>query len=339
MPRGTGQSFCPRRPRQIIAKPVEPTYSGAVIAGVAQAIEAVLLGTLGMAIHGFYVGHDQPLYALLTLIAVAIANILLNGARTHRVAFYRTLPKQLLRVLAAWSLAFTIIAVGLVLFKASDMVSRVWLVSWYAGGAVLLILYRVALRALMQNWTRDGKLKLRTVIVGGGRDAEELINAIRKGAENDILLLGLFDDRHDERSPETVAGLRKLGKVADLIEFARQTRVDLVIVSMPLSAETRVLEMLKQLWVLPVDIRLSAHMSKLRFTRHAYSYVGQVPVFDVVDRPITDWNLVFKWLFDKIVSVIALILFSPDHVGDGHRHQAREQGPGVLPAEAAGLQQ
>jgi hypothetical protein len=31
-----------------------------------------------------------------------------------------------------------------------------------------------------------------------------------------------------------------------------------VIVSMPLSAEKRVLDMLKQLWVLPVDIRLSA---------------------------------------------------------------------------------
>jgi len=297
--------------RQVIARPVEPTYSGAVIAGVAQAIEAVLLGVLGMSIHALYVSHDQPFYALLTLMTVAIANILLNGARTHRVAFYRTLPKQLFRVLAAWSLAFTIIAVGVVLFKASDMVSRVWLVSWYASGAALLILYRVALRALVLNWTRDGKLKLRTVIVGGGRDAEELINAIRMGAENDILLLGLFDDRHDERSPEAVAGLKKLGRVTDLTEFARQTRVDLVIVSMPLSAESRVLEMLKQLWVLPVDIRLSAHMSKLRFTRHAYSYVGKVPVFDVVDRPITDWNLVFKWLFDKIGAVIALIVFSP----------------------------
>ena len=59
--------------------------------------------------------------------------------------------------------------------------------------------------------------------------------------------------------------------------------------------------MLKQLWVLPVDIRLSAHMSKLRFTSQAYSYVGDVPVFDMADRPISDWNLVFKWLFDKIV--------------------------------------
>ena len=80
---------------------------------------------------------------------------------------------------------------------------------------------------------------------------------------------------------------------------------------MPLSAEKRVLEMLKQLWVLPVDIRLSAHMSKLRFTSKAYSYLGEVAVFDIADRPISDWNLVFKWLFDKIVALVAIILLSP----------------------------
>jgi Undecaprenyl-phosphate glucose phosphotransferase len=156
-----------------------------------------------------------------------------------------------------------------------------------------------------------GRLKRRTVIVGGGKDAGDLIDKIRAGAGNDINLLGLFDDRVDERSPETVAGCAKLGRVADLVEFARRTPVDLVIVSMPLSAEKRLLEMLRTLWVLPVDIRLSAHMSRLKFTDRAYSYLGDVPVFDMADRPISDWNLVFKWVFDKIVAATALVLLSP----------------------------
>ena len=59
--------------------------------------------------------------------------------------------------------------------------------------------------------------------------------------------------------------------------------------------------MLKKLWVLPVDIRLSAHSNKLRFRPRSYSYLGNVPVLDVFDRPITDWDVVMKWLFDKIV--------------------------------------
>ena len=59
--------------------------------------------------------------------------------------------------------------------------------------------------------------------------------------------------------------------------------------------------MLKKLWVLPVDIRLSAHTNKLRFRPRSYSYIGNVPVLDVFDRPIADWDVVMKWLFDQIV--------------------------------------
>jgi Undecaprenyl-phosphate glucose phosphotransferase len=103
--------------------------------------------------------------------------------------------------------------------------------------------------------------------------------------------------------------------------------VDLVIVSMPLSAEKRVLDMLTQLWVLPVDIRLSAHMSKLKFTDRAYSYVGGVPVLDMADRPISDWNLVFKWIFDKLVAITALILLSPIMIATAIAIKLTSKGP------------
>lgn len=296
----------------IIEAPVERQLSGAVVAGVAQAVEAVLMVLLGYGIYEYYVELGQPAFYIPVILASCLlANILFNAARTHRIAAYRTIFSQISRVLVGWTLVMTVLMVGIFFLKASDYFSRVWLASWYVGGAVMLVAYRLSLRALVMRWTTQGRLRRRTVVVGGGKDAEELIEKIRSSASNDIMLLGLFDDRIDERSPETVSGYPKLGKVADLIEFARRTPVDLVIVSMPLSAEKRVLDMLTQLWVLPVDIRLSAHMSKLKFTDKAYSYVGDIAVFDMADRPISDWNLVFKWVFDKLVAFTALILLSP----------------------------
>ncbi|UJW85892.1 undecaprenyl-phosphate glucose phosphotransferase [Devosia sp. SL43] len=296
----------------IIAAPVERTISGAVVAGVAQVVEAALLAALGYGIYEYYVELGQPAFYIPVILASCLlANVLFNAGRTHRITAYRTVINQLSRVLVGWTLVMVVLAVGIFFFKASDLFSRVWLASWFGGGAVLLIGYRLALRALVMRWTDQGRLRRRTVVVGGGKDAETLIEQIRSSASNDIALLGLFDDRIDERSPDSVAGYPKLGKVADLIEFARRTPVDLVIVSMPLSAEKRVLDMLTQLWVLPVDIRLSAHMSKLKFTNKAYSYVGDIAVFDMADRPISDWNLVFKWVFDKVVAITALILLSP----------------------------
>lgn len=317
-----------RQAEAIIAAPVERRVSGAVVAGVAQVVEATLLAALGYGIYEFYVELGQhAFYIPVILASCLLANVLFNAGRTHRISAYRTVFSQTGRVLIGWTVVMTVLTVGIFFFKAADLFSRVWLASWYVSGAVLLVGYRLGLRALVMRWTAQGRLRRRTVIVGGGKDAESLIEQIRSGASNDIALLGLFDDRIDARSPDNVAGYPKLGKVADLIEFARRTPVDLVIVSMPLSAEKRVLHMLTQLWVLPVDIRLSAHMSTLKFTDKAYSYVGDIAVFDMADRPISDWNLVFKWVFDKLVAITALILLSPIMVATAIAIKLESRGP------------
>lgn len=312
----------------IIAAPAERNVSGPVVSGVAQVVEAVMLALLGYGIYEYYVEPAQPtFYIPVILAACLLANVLFNAARAHRIAAYRSIFSQIGRTLIGWTLVMTLLTVGIFFFKAGELFSRVWLISWYVGGAVLLVAFRLSLRALVGRWTAMGRLRRRTVIVGGGKDAEALIEQIQASASNDILLLGLFDDRIDDRSPDAVAGYPKLGKVADLIEFARRTPVDLVLVSMPLSAEKRVLDMLTQLWVLPVDIRLSAHMSKLKFTDRAYSYVGDIAVFDMADRPISDWNLVFKWVFDKVVALTALILLSPIMIATAIAIKLESKGP------------
>ena len=80
---------------------------------------------------------------------------------------------------------------------------------------------------------------------------------------------------------------------------------------MPISAEQRLLEMLRKLWVLPLDIRLAAHTNKLRFRPRSYSYIANIPVLDVFDKPIADWDVVMKSAFDRIVGSICLLLLSP----------------------------
>src|SRR6202008_1882911 len=143
------------------------------------------------------------------------------------------------------------------------------------------------------------------------QNGEQLVEALKTQYDTDIAVLGVFDDRNDSRALDTCAGSPKLGKVDDIVEFARRTRVDLVLFALPISAETRILEMLKRLWFLPVDIRLSAHTNKLRFRPRAYSYLGKVPTLDVFEAPITDWDLVMKWLFDHLVGAVVLLLAAP----------------------------
>jgi Undecaprenyl-phosphate glucose phosphotransferase len=163
----------------------------------------------------------------------------------------------------------------------------------------------------VRHWASTGRLTRRVIIVGGGREGETLVRAIHAEAHSDLRICGVFDDRAGDRSPPVVAGIPKLGTVDDLVRFTRRTRVDLILVSLPLTAEERVLQMVRKLWVLPVDVRLAAHMNRLRFRPRAYSYIGNVPVLDIFDKPIADWNMVVKSLFDRLVGGLILLLCLP----------------------------
>ena len=279
---------------------------------------------------------------------------------------------------------------------------------WVTGFITFAAIYFALSRLFTHVWSKPlahaGGLKQRIAIVGGGKAAEDAINLIELSPHIDCEVVGLFDDRFDNRSPESIRKHRKLGKITDLADFARSNRVDLVIVAIPMtaeqrllqilkrlwvlpvdirisaaaaelklspraytylgklpllnvferplsgwdsflksvmdktiallaivalpvSAESRVLQLIKKLWVLPVDIRLAAHASKLRFRPRAYSYAGNVPLIDVVDKPIADWDKVMKWVFDKVVGTLALIALSPVMVAVAIAIKLDSKGP------------
>jgi Undecaprenyl-phosphate glucose phosphotransferase len=293
---------------------VRPAYSPIVIAGAARLADFVLLSVIGIGIYLLYVVplsgfHWEYVAAIIGMTIAAV--ICFQAADIYQVQVFRGQLRQMTRMISSWAFVF-LLFIGVSFFaKLGSEISRLWLSAFFFIGLSVLIAERLLLRALARSWARQGRLDRRTVIVGSDKSGEQLVEALNNEYDNDIHVLGVFDDRNDNRALETCAGSPKLGKVDDIVEFARRTRVDLVLFALPISAETRILEMLKKLWVLPVDIRLSAHTNKLRFRPRSYSYLGKIPTLDVFEAPITDWDLVMKWLFDRIVGSICLLMALP----------------------------
>jgi len=292
---------------------VRPAYSPIVIAGAARLADFVLLSVIGIGIYLLYVVplsgfHWEYVAAIIGMTIAAV--ICFQAADIYQVQVFRGQLRQMTRMISSWAFVF-LLFIGVSFFaKLGSEISRLWLSAFFFIGLSVLIAERLLLRALARSWARQGRLDRRTVIVGSDKSGEQLVEALNNEYDNDIHVLGVFDDRN-ERALETCAGSPKLGKVDDIVEFARRTRVDLVLFALPISAETRILEMLKKLWVLPVDIRLSAHTNKLRFRPRSYSYLGKIPTLDVFEAPITDWDLVMKWLFDRVVGSICLLMALP----------------------------
>jgi Undecaprenyl-phosphate glucose phosphotransferase len=293
---------------------VRPAYSPIVIAGAVRLADFVLLSLIGIVL---YFGYVVPLTGfhwsyVAAIFGMSIAAVIcFQAADIYQVQVFRGQLRQMTRMISSWTFVFLLFIGASFFAKLGGEVSRLWLAAYFVIGQAALIGERLFLRTQVRRWAREGRLDRRTVIVGSDQNGEKLIEALKVEDDSDIEILGVFDDRNDSRALDTCAGAPKLGKVDDIVEFARRTRIDLVLFALPISAETRILEMLKKLWVLPVDIRLSAHTNRLRFRPRAYSYLGKVPTLDVFEAPITDWDLVMKWLFDHIAGGIVLLLAAP----------------------------
>ncbi len=296
--------------RAIAAEPVRASVSPVVLAGAIRLLEFALIGALGFAVYLLYLYADEGFalrYVAASLAIAGAAVAAFHVADLYDVATLRTHVHQLSRLGVVWAAIFLLAFAVAFFAKFEGMYSRVWAASFFGTGLFMLYGLRLITATLVRHWTREGRLVRRTVIVGGGGPGESLIHALEAQRDSDLDIRGVFDDRGDDRSPARVADVPKLGTVDDLVEFARRTRIDLLFVSLPITAEERVLQMVRKLWVLPVDIRLAAHTSKLRFRPRAYSYIGNVPVLDVFDKPIADWNFALKWLFDRIVGGLLLL--------------------------------
>ncbi len=292
----------------------KPHYSPVVLAGLVRLVEFALICAIGITLYLVHVvphaGYAAsyfvaiPAVATLSLLAFQILNI-------NCIAAFRSPIQQGFRIAGGWSFVF-LAALAFVFFLKLDVtISRVWMLGWYGLGLLALLLERGALSMLTGYMSRTGRLERRTVIVGGGPAGELLLLELKAQKDTDLKIYGVFDDRNDARSPDNVAGYPKLGNVDDLVALARHTRIDLIIFTLPISAEQRLLQMLRKLWVLPIDIRLAAHMNKLKFRPRSYSYIGSVPVLDVFDKPIADWDVIIKSIFDRVVGALALIALSP----------------------------
>ena len=308
-------------------------YSPIVLGGLVRLIEFLLLAVVGFAVHEVHVaplwGHDTA-YAIVIPGMSLLAVISLQALGLHHVSALRAPAPHGLKILGGWTLVF-VGALALQFFlKLDGQFSRVWLAGWYLFGLAALMSERFALAAFVRALTRQGKLDRRTAIVGGGPSAEPVLRALAAQDDGDLRILGVFDDRSDARSPDVVAGFPKLGSIDELVEFARRTRLDLVIFTLPISAEERLLQMLRKLWVLPVDIRLAAHSNKLRFRPRSYSYIGDMPVIDIFDKPIADWDVFVKAAFDKIVGALCLIALSPAMLAVAIAVKLNSRGPALF---------
>ena len=325
----------PRWRQSINAEDRSSLISPIVISGCFRLFELLVLAVVGMATYVAYVAggisatemHDVGTYAVAVSAVCFLTAMIFHAANVYNIQAYNTPIRQTAKITLALLMVFALFIAGLFFLKMGDVFSRVWMATYFLLGWLFILFFRFSFAAVLQQWCKEGRIYRRAVVVGGGEQGVEVIKALEANETSDIRICGIFDERGDDRVPARIEGYPKLGNYDELVEFGRNSRIDLLIVTLPLTAESRLMSVLKKLWVLPVDVRLAAHTTKLRFRPRAYSYIGKVPFIDIFDKPLADWDFVLKWLFDKGIALMALVLLSPVMIGTALAVKLTSSGP------------
>jgi len=280
-----------------------------------RAADFVVIVLLGLAIAHLYVDElrvlSTPRYLAAILItgAAVVATFELLGLYTLRV--FSTFIDKMPMIALGWTVSFLALVAAIVFLKIGADVSRVWLATWYLGGTLALFAERLVMAWTIRAWARSGRLYQRAVIYGAGAVTADVIAKLEADSDSIVRIAGIFDERAADRAPRQIAGYPRLGGLTELLAMSRVTRLDLIIVAIPLAAEDRLANVVRRISILPADIKMPARATALRFSPRTYSHVGSVAMIDLYDKPIAGWGTIAKWLFDKVVGVTALILLAP----------------------------
>ena len=282
-----------------------------VIAAVL-ALDVIAIAVTGLATHATALDGAPGVRTWLAIFGVALATpVILKSRWAYTIASLSRPAHQVAEVALALFLGLCAVAVATMLASADVAAIRYWALHWFPAAFIVCALERLMLSQILAAWTRAGRMARRTVIVGGGKPTFDLIERLDKSGANAIQILGIFDDRDKYRSPEQVGRYAKLGRFEDLEHFCREQRVDLLIIALPTVAEERILQVLKMLWVLPIDVRIAALGSKLKLRSRAYNYIGDVPFLPVFDKPMSDWSVALKTIEDRGLAALGLLALSP----------------------------
>lgn len=248
-------------------------------------------------------------FAFIALIASILAPFFLYDKHFGAIVS-RGKMSQMLRSHSVRYMFFISIVLLLSKFSSiTDDVPMLMLLAWALCGLVLTSVARLVMRQTVRRYQRRGALTEVIAIVGAGPVADRLAQTLQQNHGDTVELLGVFDDKI-LNAPESI--YKAVGNVEQLIELGKKRKIDWILLTLPPTAEQRVLEIVIHLKALSVPIGLCPQHVGLMVPYRLVDYVGDlVPVSLLTDRPVKRWDAVFNSAGEYLPRWIITLMLLP----------------------------
>lgn len=288
--------------------------SSSVLSGLFSFLDTAILAIAGVGIYAYILGN--PIY-MREIYSFAIVFICLSYFFIGRFAGIYSFNSiisphlSLSRLTVTCSTAFMLLLAVCFSLKISDSFSRVWLYSYAFSAFFMIVAYRVIGSVTIASLAKRNICMRNVIIFGSGEQATRLIEQFEKRKLHFNKVIGVFDDRQTRASAK-MKDYPVIGNIEELKRFVRNNHVDDIIIALPWNADERQVDIVRQLRELPSHVHLVSDLVGFRFpNKPSPHHFGAIPMIEVIDSPLSGWNVMLKWLEDRLLSAFLLIVFLP----------------------------
>jgi Undecaprenyl-phosphate glucose phosphotransferase len=299
-------------------------------------LDLIILSATPMVCHWLYFGNWVVTEAELAFVTVSwiitLCSLQFSGAYT-RTAMQRPALVMKNIMLAEAGAIIVVLGFGFIT-RGFDNLSRLWVVISWVMSVALLMIHHVGITALVIRIMKAGYLRERVAIVCTGPIARLVLEKFQEAASPEVLIVGIFDDRK-ARLPTDFEGYQVKGDTDNLLSHIRRNGIDRVIVTIPWSAEERIVELVAKLRQAPVRVDLIPNKLIWEFPSDVRRIHG-VPILTVANHRVDaqmDW---LKRVEDLILGLLLLLLFAPVMIAVAIAIRLDSPGPILFRQKRAG---
>ena len=213
------------------------------------------------------------------------------------------------RIITAWVGSCLLLLTLAFVLKTSDTIARSWTAVLLVSVGIGLTLARGVNTIVLQRFKRAGVFNQRLAIFGSGPQADPLASYLESNHKLTIDIVGWYGVSRSEFDYDNAVAYR--GEIAALLSDIRASRIDQVIITLPLAASDNLETIISQLSMLPVLVRLAPDLANLNFGGRSFVMLGALPLMTLFERPLNGTDQLFKRVEDLLLSVLLLIAFIP----------------------------
>ena len=257
--------------------------------------------------------HWDSSYSLAMVAAVGMFFFFAQSQDLYRSWRGAAMRQEVIRIWFAWLWVALILLFLAYASKTSTEYSRRVILLWFATTPFLLIAWRMLTR-LVLGYMRERNVNTRTVAIAGAREigvnvAQMLLGSPWMG----LRPVGFFDDREPTGSRLLASPpIQVLGTLDDLVEQAREGKVEIVYITLPLRAEERIRRLIAKLSETTASVYVVPEFFVSDLMNLTWSNVGDLPAISVFETPFFGVDGLLKRTEDFVLgSAILLIVFIP----------------------------